>query len=743
MSQINTEVGVKINVDGKQAVESVGSIKKQLREATADLIAMRQKFGDTSNEAVLSAKKVAQLKDAIGDAKNMVDAFNPDRKFQAFSGALQSVVGGFTAITGAQALLGDKSKDVEETLKKVQGALALSQGVNSILEAKDSFKDLGAMIKSTSAFKSIYNVATKLATSLQIAFGIAVDTTSTSFKVLRGAIISTGIGALVVALGLVINALIDFASSSKSAKEQQDALNDSIEENNKSLERQQSQLQKDYELELSRIKARGGNEQELFDLKQNLIKQNRALTSISLNKEYEDVQKLYSLYKRGQIEQKDYQSALEGYTKKRTAFDNLATDLEINNNNKIAENRDKNLQKAEQIRKEFESARANALKLQSDIALKLLDGEQKDLKQLELKYQDDKKTLIKGGIKDFKNLNEAYEKDKKAITKKYSDEQLKEEADFQKQLNKLESEYRLASIEDIRKKELASLRQTYKDKRDEINANENYDSNEKIALLTQLATNENQAIKQVKNKFATEDAVKNIETLQKKSEDDKIGFQNRIEALNTEQIAVEDAYSKKQITEEQYNAFVKQMSDERIAIDIAEKEAKAQIVGEIGDIANGLMKIIAGANEKSKGLAIASLVIEQASAVAKIIANTSVANAKAVAASPLSSGMPFVALNTISAGIGIASAIQNTIKGIQKIKSANANSSPSGAGGGIGGGGGGGVSAPLQPQAETTMLNQSQINQLGNASVRAFVVESDVSGNQERIRRLNRASRIN
>lgn len=743
MSQINTEVGVKINVDGTSAIKSVSAIKKEFADANNLLKLNIVYFGEYSKEVKDAENNINRLKNELKEATTLNKAFTGEQKFQAFSGALSTIAGGFTAITGAQALLGDKSKDLEKTLLKVQSALAISEGIKSIIDAQGSFKTLSKLVKETAGYQSLYNGATKLATSLQVAFGIAVDTTSTSFKVLRGAIISTGIGALVVALGLVINALIDFASSSKSAKEQQDALNDSIEENNKSLERQQSQLQKDYELELSRIKARGGNEQELFDLKQNLIKQNRALTSISLNQEYEDVQKLYSLYKRGQIEKKDYQSALEGYTKKRTAFDNFATDLEINNNNKIAENRINNLQKAEQKRKEFESARAIALKLQSDIALKLLDGEQKDLKQLELKYQEDKKTLIKGGITDFKKLNEAYEKDKKAITKKYGDERLKEEEDFQKQLNKLESEYRLASIEDIRKKELASLRQTYKDKRDEINANENYDSNQKIALLTQLATNENQAIKQVKNKFATEDAVKNIETLQKKSEDDKIGFQNRIEALNTEQIAVEDAYSKKQITEEQYNAFVKQMSDERIAIDIAEKEAKAQIVGEIGDIANGLMKIIAGTNEKSKGLAIASLVIEQASAVAKIIANTSVANAKAVASSPLTAGMPFVALNTISAGIGIASAIQNTIKGIQKIKSANANSSPTGAGGGIGGGGGGGVSAPLQPQAETTMLNQSQINQLGNASVRAFVVESDVSGNQERIRRLNRASRIN
>jgi hypothetical protein len=51
--------------------------------------------------------------------------------------------------------------------------------------------------------------------------------------------------------------------------------------------------------------------------------------------------------------------------------------------------------------------------------------------------------------------------------------------------------------------------------------------------------------------------------------------------------------------------------------------------------------------------------------------------------------------------------------------------------------------APLAAQASTTTLNQAQVNQIGNVAARAFVVESDVSGNQERIQRLNRAARIN
>lgn len=129
-------------------------------------------------------------------------------------------------------------------------------------------------------------------------------------------------------------------------------------------------------------------------------------------------------------------------------------------------------------------------------------------------------------------------------------------------------------------------------------------------------------------------------------------------------------------------------------------------------------------------------------AIAKIVANTQVANAKSIATSPLTAGQPFVAINTISAGLSIASSISAVVKGIRAIRGANKNSGGT-SGGGAPSLGGGTVAPPLPPQLNTQMINGGQINQLASATARAYVVESDVSGNQERINRLNRASRIN
>ncbi|MFN5835066.1 MAG: hypothetical protein ACK459_15145 [Akkermansiaceae bacterium] len=184
--------------------ERVVSLKTQMRLAQQEVAELSIKFGATSVQAIEAAKRASELKDAIGDARDLTDAFNPDAKFAALSGSIQGVVGGFTAVQGAIGAFGVKSEEVEQALLKVNSAMALSQGLQSVGSSVDSFKQLGAVIKSSTTFQFLYNAATSTATAVQSAFGVATAATTTGFKLLRGAIISTGIGALVVGLGMVI-----------------------------------------------------------------------------------------------------------------------------------------------------------------------------------------------------------------------------------------------------------------------------------------------------------------------------------------------------------------------------------------------------------------------------------------------------------------------------------------------------------------------------------------------------------
>lgn len=135
-------------------VESnLGSLKSQLREAQAEVGAMSDKFGATSKEALNAAKAAGILKDKIGDAKALTDAFNPDAKFKALTASMSGALNGFQAVEGAMGLFGAEGEAVQKTLLKVQSAMALAQGVDGLLEAQDAFKTFGAT--AINAFKGI------------------------------------------------------------------------------------------------------------------------------------------------------------------------------------------------------------------------------------------------------------------------------------------------------------------------------------------------------------------------------------------------------------------------------------------------------------------------------------------------------------------------------------------------------------------------------------------------------------
>jgi hypothetical protein len=152
---------------------------------------------------------------------------------------------------------------------------------------------------------------------------------------------------------------------------------------------------------------------------------------------------------------------------------------------------------------------------------------------------------------------------------------------------------------------------------------------------------------------------------------------------------------------------------------LAEKEAKAQIqLATIGVAEKGIAigKQLAG---KNKDVQKALLIAENAAGIAKILINTGVANAKAVATSPITGGQPWVTINSISAGLGIAGSIAATAKGLSALGGGSAGSKPN-----VASGGGGGT-APAPPSfnvvgaSETSVLADTVAEQT-NEPVQAY-----------------------
>lgn len=823
----NTEVNVRINVDAKGADSSVGSIKKQLRDATNELVEMREKFGESSAEAVEAAKKVAQLKDAIGDAKAMTDAFDPDAKFKAFGATLQGVAGGFAAVQGAQALFGAESEAVQKTLAKVQGAMALSQGINSVLQAKDAFKNLGAVLSNNVVIQRLLNfvMTGSLKTQQQLVAQKQVDATATITQTaattgltvaqnaariaaiaLRGALAATGIGLLVIGVGALVSKIGDWISGEKDSEKAIEASNKALEAQQENYKNISDEIKYQGELRVLQAKLAGESEHQIFEIQQKTNEEATAAAKANYEKQkklasdyYNQVgelrddgnryftekesEQLHKLYAAQDSAYKELEDLQRDHTKNALNEQIRLHELQTQANEKIYSLEQEaylaNIKgDREKAKAKLDFEHANAVK---EITTSENDAETKGklIKLVNEKWIREKNAVDEAENKKEKDKRDAKSKQIQAET----DAENKRIADATKALNEkiaaLENEVYLMSIENEDKRAKEKLRIQFEAGIREIEqskANENlkldailalqakYDADLKAVDDARAKKNQEEADakrqKAIDYENETFDLLEenrisriqdaNQKALEQESKRYQADIDKALEALNKKEI--DDLEYKKRreaietIHQSNLTDIAKAAAQERANVDAAEIQARGQVIDAYASMATSLVNVFKDAGAKTKGFQIASLIIEQAAAIAKIVTSTQTANAAALATpqAVATSGVaaaPVILRNNIQAGISIAAALAATAKGITQIKGANQNSTGGGGGGNLPGAAGG-TSAPLPPQMSTTMLNQGQINQLSSATARAFVLESDVTGNQERIQRLNRAARI-
>jgi hypothetical protein len=189
------EVVIKLTVDAVNAAQSVGELKQIIKDASSEAL----KFGQGSIEFSKFANVAAQATAKLTDVKKAIQALNPDASARSFLQLGNTIVGGFTAAQGAMNLFGASTDDVQKALLKVQSAMALLQGFQAIQQGIQAFEGLRAAVI------------------------LAVE----GMSALKAAIITTGIGALVVILGILID---KFGLLDDKVKEVDQTLLDSQEE---------------------------------------------------------------------------------------------------------------------------------------------------------------------------------------------------------------------------------------------------------------------------------------------------------------------------------------------------------------------------------------------------------------------------------------------------------------------------------------------------------------------------------
>jgi hypothetical protein len=166
----------------KKTSGSFTSLRKELKDLTIQL----QNLDPASKEFEKVAQRAGQIKEQMRGVADAINDADPEVFGGKFQRTAEGIAGAFSAVTGAQALFGQNSEEIEKQMLKVQGAIALTQGISAMKELRNDFGDLATMVK-----------------------GKVVS----AFGSLRSAIITTGIGALVIIITSIIANWKEFSST--------------------------------------------------------------------------------------------------------------------------------------------------------------------------------------------------------------------------------------------------------------------------------------------------------------------------------------------------------------------------------------------------------------------------------------------------------------------------------------------------------------------------------------------------
>lgn len=250
------KVALEIDIEAKEAEGSLGALENKA-----------ERLNEEMKKVPVGSKAFKELKqELIGVNKEIK---NTELGMEALdneqvASELGSVAGAVGDVSAAFILLGGGGGALEETVQNIEKAIGVSMAFKGAIEGtQSSMKLYNNVIKNSTAFQKLNNTTTVIASTVMKLFGKSVDTASKSFKVLKGAIVATGIGALVVLVGELI---ANFDKIKDAISGVSDASNDLQESTKKTTELNKKNLETLNSQE-NILKLQGKTEREILTMK--------------------------------------------------------------------------------------------------------------------------------------------------------------------------------------------------------------------------------------------------------------------------------------------------------------------------------------------------------------------------------------------------------------------------------------------------------------------------------------------
>ena len=473
-------------------------------------------------------RNAASLKDEIGDLKAQTNALSSD--FVGVDTALKGVETGAAAFQGIQsavALTGVESEALTETMVKLQAVQGLVNAVSIVsnnlnkeailgIQVRNGLEKAKQFIMTGSIAPALAGVAaTQAQTGANVGLAASTTASTTAMKLFRLALIATGIGAIVVAIGLlianfdkvqeavqkavkwfdklgpvgkglvtallpiiplmkgIISALEFFgvkddevtAKIKKNAKDRTDATEKELNKKISAEKKRSQAVDESYALEIRKAQAAGKNTEDMEEKKlQAALKSGRAILELQKQKiaAYEDEIKLLKSMKNVDEDRvKDLEKSLK--------------EVKKNKNEQYKENKklkdDLDVLRIEETKAEEDAAkeRAEKAKARAEKRREEAKKEAERLAEIERKANEDR---IKAEDEQFQLsldlMKEGQEKELFESTIKYDKmrDQAHNNAELLRQIDEQEAAERIAIVNKYSKEELDKIAESEAKKRE-------------------------------------------------------------------------------------------------------------------------------------------------------------------------------------------------------------------------------------------------------------------------------------
>ena len=747
-------------------VEAGGLSLREMTQVMKQYQTIAAQAGVESPVGDQAIRNAANLKDEIGDLKAATTALSSD--FVGLDTSLAGIETGaavFGGFQSAMALTGVESEQLVQTMVKLQAVQGVVNAVSTVannlnkdailgIQLRNGLEKLSTFIKGGTTTAIVAQTAAS--GGLATAQGAVTTTTvaaSAAMKAFRIALIATGIGAIVVLLGLAAEAMGFFGDESEDAAKQQEKLKAQLDATRNSLQEQQKATNeladavgRDTERMIAQAKARGASEKEITDIK---ISQSNLQRKLLAN----DLSTQKAAYDKANKDRKVNLEELIKFEETYYSAKNKLQEFDRANTLKVADNAAKVAENAEKVRKD----QADKAKAASDKARDQRKTDLAKIKELEdafnLSMLSNKEQEIAAEQKKF---NEVI-----ALAIKNNQDTTTLRLALKNSLNDIEAKYQQIEIDlaektakEKRDLEIAEFNRKEALRREEIATEEAFFDEYNAALLTAQQTEEQavtdkyfkliegaekyglditkleeqqqQEISKIQNKYNTERLQKQLDNAQfifdqfsalndafSSLEDARM--QNMQTRANDELSAL-DAKHKKELEGQNLTA------DQKKAIDDNYAAAKYQI--ELKNF-NALEAIKKKQFERDKILRIGQAAIDTASAIVKGIAQfgppPSPAGIAAIASAALIGATQIAAIAATKYQSGTAPTF-DTSGGVSAGASANEL---------------GGANANTNTQ-QTDLTGLAAQQSAGINQV--YVLESDITGTQNNVAIQNKLS---